>query len=65
MAELRKMQFTPDDGDPRILPHEEAVKISQKIITTQMVADAFVAGIPIVADGGRYILLDADKHFAT
>ncbi len=58
MTTARRLQFTDDKGESRIIPYAEALVIAKRIVTTEMVREAFVGGIAIRADGGRYELLD-------
>lgn len=55
---MRQLQFTNEKGERHIIPHTEAVKIVERIVTTGMVRDCFVSGIAIKADGGYYRLLE-------
>ena len=45
------------DGVPKVIPQEEAVRTIERIgANTQMVIEAMIAGIPVVADGGEYTI---------
>ena len=58
----RQIQLTDKKGNKRILSHEEARKVAERLITSDMMRDAFIAGIPIIEDGISYELLKSERE---
>ena len=59
----RRIRFTNiETGETRIIPEEETSKLARRIMeSTPKAYEDFLAGQPIVDDGGKYELLSEEE----
>lgn len=58
----RRIRFTHDEtGESRIVPLEEHLKLTKRIIPDLKTNEAFREGQPVFDDGGKYELLSEEE----
>lgn len=53
-----QIKVSDEKGSSKILSPEDSLKIGEKILTTRIALDAFLQGIPIVANGLTFTIVD-------